>query len=289
MGKCKKNIHLYLTMITLSIFCLIGCGNEKTTGEESYPSDKIIALRIEADTWNTDIVISPDENVRISFDGSISNGEEKPSAILQNGILSVIQRDNNDNLPDQIALGKKGQITIYLPSDCVIPLAFENGMGDIEIEGIFTKEFSLNNSSGYATISSITADNMKISSDSGDITLKEGSVDEIKIETSSGYVQIDETIFSNTKVTTKSGETTISKVNQGTNITIQSGSGDINLSYQTKPKNLDFSVTSGSKDVTAHFEKATYEKATSEHIQGIIGNGEYHLDIISEGGTVVVK
>ena len=89
----------------------------------------------------------------------------------------------------------KGQITIYLPSECNIPLTLENGMGDIEIDSISTQEFSLNNSSGYATISSVTADNMKISSGSGDITIKQGSADEIKIETSSGYVQINETVL----------------------------------------------------------------------------------------------
>lgn len=155
MGKRKKYLSLCISMITLSVFCLTDCGKEKATGEESYSINEVTAMKINADTWNTNIMVSADENIYIHFDGSISNGEEKPSTSLQNGVLSVTQQGNNEELQDQIAFGKKEQITIYLPSECNIPLTLENGMGDIEIDGISTKEFSLNNSSGYVTISSI--------------------------------------------------------------------------------------------------------------------------------------
>ena len=289
MDKRKKYLSLCISLITLSFFCLTGCGKEKTTGEESYSVNEVTAMRVNADTWNTDIMVSADENIHIHFDGSISNGEEKPSTSLQNGILSVTQQGNSEGLQDQISLGKKGQITIYLPSECNIPLTLENGMGDIEIDSISTQEFSLNNSSGYATISSVTADNMKISSGSGDITIKQGSADEIKIETSSGYVQINETVLNHAEVTTKSGETTISKVKPETNLTIQSGSGDINLTYQSKPESLEFAVTSGSKDITTNFDGATYSRETSESRQGVIGKGEFSLKVNSDSGTVVIK
>lgn len=65
--------------------------------EESYSINEVTAMRINADTWNTDIMVSADENIHIHFDGSISNGEEKPSTSLQNGIYQlhnkVIVRD----------------------------------------------------------------------------------------------------------------------------------------------------------------------------------------------------
>ena len=128
MDKRKKYLSLCISLITLSVFCLTGCGKEKTTGEESYSINEVTAMRVNADTWNTDIMVSADENIHIHFDGSISNGEEKPSTSLQNGILSVTQQGNSEGLQDQISLGKKGQITIYLPSECNIPLTLENGI-----------------------------------------------------------------------------------------------------------------------------------------------------------------
>lgn len=50
----------------------------------------------------------------------------------------------------------------------------EEWHGDIEIDGISTQGFLLNNNSGYATISSVTADNMEVSLGSGNITIKKG-------------------------------------------------------------------------------------------------------------------
>lgn len=58
--------------------------------EENDSADEVKALQIEADTWNTDIMVSADEKIYISFDGSISDGE-KTSVIFQNGTLSVVQ------------------------------------------------------------------------------------------------------------------------------------------------------------------------------------------------------
>ena len=48
-------------------------------------------------------------------------------------------------------------------------------------------------------------------------------------------------------------------------------------------------VSSGSKDITTRFNKATYDKETSACRQGMIGEGENKLEINSDNGTVVVK
>lgn len=285
----KKHLFLYICITALLIVCLSGCEKSKIANEEGYSTNEVTALQMEVDTWNSDIMLSSDEDIHISFDGSISNEEKKPSATLKNGILSIAQQSGDKGLQDQIAFGKKGQITVYLPADCIIPVTLKNGMGDIEIDGVAMREFLLDNSSGYATLSSIVSDNMKISSGSGDITIKNSNADILSIKTSSGYVQISETDFNNGDVVTKSGEITLSKISPDRNISIQSGSGDINLTYQPKPENLGFAVTSGSKDITARFDGANYSKETSESKQGTIGKGEFELTVNSDSGTVIIK
>lgn len=289
MKKEKKYLFLYICMTALLVVCLSGCGKSKIANEESYSPDEVTALQMEVDTWNSDIMLSSDDDIHVSFDGSISNEEKKPSVTLQDGILSIAQKSGDEGLQDQIAFGKKGQITVYLPADCIIPVTLKNGMGDIEIDGVVMGEFLLDNSSGYATLSAIVSDNIEILSGSGDITIKNSSVDRLSIETSSGYVQISETDFNNGDIVTKSGETTLSKISPDRNINMQSGSGDINLTYLPKPENLDFAVTSGSKDITAHFDGANYSKETSESKQGTIGKGEFELTVNSDSGTVVIK
>lgn len=285
----KKRILLILGIVTLLMFCLCGCGKNKVTGSETYSADEVKELQISADAWKINIMASSDENIRISLDGSVSDKDDKPTVSLQNGIVSIVQKSSNEELQNQIALGKKGEIILYLPSDCIIPVQINNEMGDIDIDGISATEFQLANNAGYATFSNFAADSLKISSSSGDITVKDSEVSNTAIVTTSGYVKFNSNIFSDTEIVTKSGEVNMSEIDPQTNISIQTGSGDINLNYQTSPDNLNFSITSGSKDISARFNGATYSKETSSYRQGTLGAGENKLEIGSDNGTVVVK
>lgn len=284
-----KRIKLFLCVAILLIFCLSSCGKNKVTGSGDYTADEISEIKIDTDTWKLSILTSSDEKVHISFDGSISNNTNQPTAKVQDGILTILQESGDEKLQDQIALGKKGQITLYLPADCVIPVSINNEMGDIEAENISVTNFHLANSAGYVAFTNLTADNLIVSSASGDITVKNSGISNIEIDTSSGYVQVSSTLFNITKIATKSGEVNMSEINTDTDISLQTGSGDINLTYQITPDNLDFSVTSGSKDITTRFNGATYNMETTSNKQGIIGVGQHKLQVNSDNGTVVIK
>lgn len=284
----KKTVIILSCIIVLSVCFLIGCGKSKVTDNDTYTIDKISKIQIDIDTWQLNTMASSDEKAHISFDGSISDDDVKPTALLQNGILMIAQK-NDEEMQDQIALGKKGQITLHLPTDCTIPIAISNGIGDIEVDSISATDLQLLNNAGYVTFTNFETDNLKVSSTSGDITVKNSDIDNGEISTTSGYVKLSKTTFSNSEIATKSGEINMSEISPNTNINLQTGSGDINLTYQTSPDNLDFAVSSGSKDITTRFNKATYDKETSACRQGMIGEGENKLEINSDNGTVVVK
>lgn len=284
----KKTVIILSCIIVLSVCFLIGCGKRKVIDNDAYTIDKISEIQIDIDTWQLNVMASSDEKAHISFDGSISDDNVKPTALLQDGILMIAQK-NDEEMQDQIALGKKGQITLHLPTGCTIPIAISNGIGDIEVDSISATNLQLLNNAGYVTFTNFETDSLKASSTSGDITVKNSDIDNVEISTTSGYVKLSRTTFSNSEIITKSGEINMSEIGPNTNISLQTGSGDINLSYQTSPDNLNFAVSSGSKDITTHFNKATYDKKTSTHRQGIIGEGENKLEINSDNGTVVVK
>ena len=285
----RKKLLSCLCLAILLIFCLSGCGKNKVAERNQYPADEIMELKIDADTWNTDIMASSDEKIHISFDGSISNKDPKPTVTLQDGTLSVMQNSSDEGLVDQIALGKKGQINIYLPSNLVIPISMNNGIGDIEAGSISTTDFQLVNSAGYVTFADFTANHLNVSSGAGDITVKDADITNSEVITSSGYVKFSNTIFSGIEIATQSGEINLYDAGPEANINLQTGSGDINLNYQTMPDNLDFGITSGSKDISVRFSGAVYTKETTECKQGVIGDGQYKLEVNSDNGTVVVK
>lgn len=284
----KKTVILLSCIMVLSVCFLIGCGKSKVTDGDTYTIDKISEIQIDIDTWQLNVMASSDEKAHISFDGNVSDDDVKPTALLLDSILEIAQK-NDEEMQDQIALGKKGQITLYLPTDCTIPIAISNGIGDIEADSISTTNLQLLSNAGYVTFTNFEADNLKVSSTSGDITVKNSDIDNVEISTTSGYVKLSNTTFSGSEIATKSGEINMSEISPNTNINLQTGSGDINLSYQTSPDNLDFAVSSGSKDITTRFNKATYDKETSACRQGMIGEGQNKLEINSDNGTVVVK
>lgn len=285
----RKRLLLLLCVTLLFAFCLSGCGKNQVVGSEEYSPSEITTLQVDADTWKLNIMASSDENIRVSLDGSISDTDSKPAATLQNGFLTVVQKINGEGLQDQIALGKKGQITIYFPSDCTLPLKINNGIGDIEVDSISATDFYLANKAGYVLFSHLITPNLEVSSTSGDITIKNSEIDNMTIVTASGYVELNSPTFISTEIITKSGEVNMSEISPNTNINVQTGSGDINLNYQSVPDNLDFGIASGSKDITARFNGATYTKEITACKQGMIGAGQYKLAINSDNGTVVVK
>lgn len=285
----KKKLKILLCVVALSALYLSGCAKDKVTKNTEYQTSDITALEIKVDTWKLDIVASSEKAIRIDFDGSTSTKDTEPMTLLKNNILTVQQESSDDGLQEQIALGKKGQITVYIPSDCIIPININNGSGDIEADGVSTTNFQLINNSGYVTLSHLTADSFEISSTSGDITVKNSDVIDNTIFTSSGYVQLNGTTFDKTEIVTKSGEINISEVSPETNISLQTGSGDINLNYRIVPDNIDFEIASGSKDISARLKGAIFSKETTECKQGIIGDGQYKLVVNSVNGTVVIK
>ena len=129
----KKKVIVLSCMIALSVCFLIGCGKNKVNDSNTYNIDKISEIQIDIDTWQLNIMASSDEKAHISFDGNISDNVVEPTALLQDNILKIVQK-NDEELQDQIALGKKGQITIHLPTDCTIPITISNEIGDIEVD-----------------------------------------------------------------------------------------------------------------------------------------------------------
>lgn len=286
MGKRQR---LLLCAAALSVLCLGGCGKETAAEETKYPAGDVLSLEIKMDTWRLELAASSDDNIHISYDGSDSGKDKEPEILFTDNVLAILQESGEDGLQEQIALGKKGQITLSIPEDCAIPIKMNNGSGDISADGITVTDFQLINNSGYVTFSNLKADRLEIDSTSGDVTGKESEAAHTAIHTTSGYVQLDGAAFGEADIVTKSGEINISGASPMADMSLKTGSGDISLSYRTAPDNLKFSIASGSKDISARLKGADFSKETSECREGVLGSGQYQLLVNSESGTVVIQ
>lgn len=278
-----------LVIISLLILvCLSGCGKKTITDAKSYSVNEISALNINASSWNVSLSVGSGDEVSVDITGSISKGEEIPSVSLSNGTLAILQV-SEDSGKNKIAFGKKGQITVTIPSELAVPIEIDNGYGDMEINHIAVPQFLLNNEAGYVNFTNFKADMLQISSTSGDITISSSSIPDISVVSSSGYISLKQTEYLDCSLTAKSGEINIADAVSHGNLSLQTGSGDISVTYQNEPDSLTFDVTSGSEDLSVKFSSADYQIETSAHKQGVIGNGEYRLTLNSDHGTIVIK
>lgn len=278
-----------LVIISLLILvCLSGCGKKTITDAKSYSVNEISALNINASSWNVSLSVGSGDEVSVDITGSISKGEEIPSVSLSNGTLAILQV-SEDSGKNQIAFGKKGQITVTIPSELAVPIEIDNGYGDMEINHIAVPQFLLNNEAGYVSFTNFEADMLQISSTSGDITISSSSIPDISVVSSSGYISLKQTEYLDCSLTAKSGEINIADAVSHGNLSLQTGSGDISVTYQNEPDSLTFDVASGSEDLSLKFSSADYQIETSAHKQGVIGNGEYRLTLNSDHGTIVIK
>lgn len=282
----KKTPLIIISLLIL--VCLSSCGKKTITDAKSYSVNDISALNINASSWNVSLSVGSGDEVSVDITGSISKGEEIPSVSLSNGTLAILQV-SEDSGKNKIAFGKKGQITVTIPSELAVPIEIDNGYGDMEINHIAVPQFLLNNEAGYVSFTNFEADMLQISSTSGDITISSSSIPDISVVSSSGYISLKQTEYLDCSLTAKSGEINIADAVSHGNLSLQTGSGDISVTYQNEPDSLTFDMASGSEDLSLKFSSANYQIETSAHKQGVIGNGEYRLTLNSDHGTIVIK
>src|SRR5699024_7985698 len=176
-----------LVIISLLILvCLSGCGKKTVTETKSYAASEITALHINASSWNVALSAGSENAVDIDISGSISKGEEAPAISLSDGTLTILQV-SEDSGKNEVALGKKGQITVTIPSELTVPIEINNGYGDMEINHIAVPEFLLNNEVGYVSFINFEADMMIMSLISEDIIISGGSINDLLVVLSSWY------------------------------------------------------------------------------------------------------
>lgn len=93
-----------------------------------------------------------DDDIHVNLDGETADGEKAPSAKAEDGVLEIVQRSGGKNFLNQFALGKEGEVTLYVPDSLKGIVTIENGSGDLEIDSLVVSEFTLENSSGYVKL-----------------------------------------------------------------------------------------------------------------------------------------
>lgn len=206
-------------------------GGNSTSINQSF--DNVTSLYVEPGVGTLKMKVGESEQVVVIAENVSENFvvEQK-----NNGKLVLKGKVNIWNIFGNHFNNKKGDITIYLPSDFEAEKVELNaGTGNINIEELTTEMLDIDAGTGNITGSNITAHKVDIDGGVGDIDLDEVNLSNADIDCGVGKVSL---------------QGSLTGKNQ-----IDCGVGEVDLSLEDSADNYDIRVDKGLGDITINGEK----------------------------------
>ena len=176
-----------------------------------------------------------------------------------NGEVVMEKDDKNLNIDEKKLRGKLGtshysrKIEIYIPKEYKGDISFNNGVGDIKLEGINCESLSIKTGTGDSDILNVNAEDLVLKSGVGDIRLnlnKSPKNMDIKCGTGGCDINIEE-VKGNLTYDGGVGDTTIRiPENAPVKIKTSSGVGDSDIDAKTSGENkYTFDLDNGLGDI----------------------------------------
>ncbi len=271
------------------VFSLKAVGEKSYKKEQSFDGDQIEEVEINSESWNIEFKSSKSKKITVTVDGKQQNSEKNPVSINKVGNkIKVQQQDSPGGILGNVSFGKKGTIHISLPNNGVNMITVNNSYGDIKINNIVTKDIIITNDSGSKIIKGLSADKGKITSKDGELSIMDSSLNDLTIVSTNGDSYVTRVISPKLEVISTSGEVLMKEMEEGTSLFVETGSGDITVSYKDKPKSLALTAHSDSADVTIALDGFKKNTDTEESKQGTIGDASNRMDILSKEGTIKI-
>ena len=234
----KKIIFfIFITFLLFTAAC-----SAKFEIDESYSSESVESIKVDNDSWDVRFKKSNSNEVTISAEGS--KGKNPPVTFQLDGTtLTIKQEDQTESgFFDGFTFGKKGTIFIGIPESTINDVELINKDGNIEMAEISIGSITVENNSGDGKIENVTAD-----------------VGEMV--TNSGMVSLADSSFEDLGITSGGGEVVIKDIEEGNNLSVDTESGDISVSYKNNPTSLNILAKSNSSNITLNLE-GLFESST---------------------------
>ncbi|QDQ00949.1 DUF4097 domain-containing protein [Lysinibacillus fusiformis] len=288
----KKAIIAFLLMGVIGgvVFSLKAVDEKSYKKEQSFDGDQIEEVELNSESWNIELESSESEKMTITVDGKQQNSENNPVSINKVGNkIKVQQQDSTGGILGNLSFGKKGTIHISLPNNGVNMITVNNSYGDIEINNIVTKDIIITNDSGSKNIKGLSSDKGKITSNDGELSIMDSSLNDLSIVSTNGDSYITRVTSPKLEITSTSGEVLMKEMKEGESLFVETGSGDITVSYKEAPSSLVLTANSDSADVTIDLGGYREEKNTEKSHEGKIGDASNRLELVSREGVINVN
>lgn len=252
--------------------------------------NKVKQINVKTESWNIEMGESDSSEVEVAVEGKQRDKKKVPVILKQQDHQLVIkQKDQKKGMFGGFSFGVEGTISIKVPKEQLEELTIQNDSGDLALDHISVDALNIDNQDGMLEIKGLTATSGDIQSNDGDASIKDSSIKNLTLHTVSGDLVVDDVSSETTKVLSKDGEVVFRNAVEGKRLSIESSTGDVNVSYKKVPTSLSVSAHTGSKDLEIGLEKFKLKKETKENKVGLLGKGENSLKVKSEKGAVSIK
>lgn len=285
----KKGIIASLVIIPITlIVALKVSGQQDYIKQQSFDAKQIEVLEINNESWNVELVGTTSKKLSIAVDGKQQKKQNAPVDIKKDGNkISIHQFDTDDGILKNISIGEKGTIQISIPTNTLRKIELNSNYGDIRINTIMTQEISMLNNSGTKIIKGLSAERGKISSQDGELKITDSAFKELTIAAANGDSYITNVSSPQMNITTTSGEIVLNEMNEEKALFIESGSGDITLSYSKAPQSLELIAKSESSDITINLKD--FKKVKGDSTKWKIGEASNRVKAISKEGVISIN
>lgn len=265
------------------------------------------------DSPTVDVKLQPGNGDKIEADFSGQVGKKSKDLykldLDKDGDTVRITMEKEDKFQFMMFNFTKVSLNVKVPQQVYDSIEITAASGDIALKEIKAKELSVVTESGDIKVSDAAAEGaLTLQASSGDITANGNSSNTLDIESSSGDVEIKDNVAKATDVYTSSGEILSDglvsediKMNTSSgdmvvtleemtgNISLESSSGDIDVSFAQPATSMkvDFKSTSG--DATADLDEMNYSEKSEHRILGQSGEGKFKLTARTSSGDFNVK
>ncbi len=266
-----------------------GVGKPAYHHEASFEATLIEEIEINNESWDIELKRSDSPNITIACDGKRQDNKRDPVTIDQEGKKIVVTQKDQGGAMAGFTFGKKGTIYISIPDQEVDTITLNNDAGDIKMKDISAQNIVFTNHSGSETIEGLSADKGEFISKDGELQLKDSSLNELTVTSGSGDSYITGVTSPLMIIASTAGEVSVKEIEEGKRLRVETGSGDIAVSYITPPASLDLTATSDSSDISVGLDGFKEKQSTEQSMEGTIGDAAHTLELVSRSGIIVVK
>ncbi|MED1561038.1 hypothetical protein AJ85_07265 [Alkalihalobacillus alcalophilus ATCC 27647 = CGMCC 1.3604] len=182
--------------------------------------------------------------------------------------------------------GGETKLMVYVPEKVKASLDFITVSGDIYMADYLTSDsLYVKTVSGDIDVTqTIEATDVKVETVSGDVELAYVESEQLEFKTTSGDVELDQ-VAGEIIGKTVSGDVSLSFSAENKAMDIRTTSGDVGLIVSNP--NMDFQLQTTSGTLEVHHEMRQ-ESSTRRELSGMIGNGDYSVQIATTSGDIKI-